>query len=322
MKNPTARYLAGYLIRALLGTTLLLFIISAVRILVLPPDALSTARTPWNKALGLPDQLVNRLIGKSARLQKVASRYAPQLGTRPTQPSAFAPYQPEGLSMPSMPNMPDQPNVPSTAPALGAQWGVTMSPATTVYSKDGKSIGQASPGTLLKVHQTKTSKSGKLVICSLVLNGVTRRDAIIRVRDVMLKQGQLADTTQRERVLCTRLAELLAQLSAHKTSAPKEPRNQTAAYKKAASEYRSYVKKCNAMLKEYNSSTGPRRMEIADTLRLLKHDKDRLLAAYEAAKREQDASHPTTLPRDTAADAKRQRLLQDIATLKNEIATL
>ena len=62
-------------------------------------------------------------------------------------------------------------------------------------------------------------------------------------------------------------------------------------------------------------------MEIADTLRLLKHDKAKLLAAYETAKQEQDASQPTTRPRDPAADAKRQRLLQDIATLEKEIAT-
>jgi predicted aconitase with swiveling domain len=333
MKNPTIRYLAWYLIRALLGTILLLFIISAVRILLLPPDALSTARPPWNQALVLPDQLVNRLIGKTAQRQTVASPYAPQ----PTHPSGLGPSQPGVLSMPSMPNMPDtpgalsererssipnSPNVPSTAPAISAQWGVTLSPMTTVYGKDGKRIGKAMPGALLKVHQNRESNAGKLLICSIVLNGKARRDVVIRERDVMLQQGQLAHTTPRQRDLCKRLARLLAQLSAHNTSAPKDHRNQTAAYKKAASEYRSYVKKCNALIKEYEASTGPRRMEVADTLRLLKHDKARLLAAYKAAKQEQDASQPTTRPRDPAADAKRQQLRQAIATLEKEIATL
>jgi hypothetical protein len=330
MKNPTIRYLAGYLIRALLGTILLLFIISAVRILLLPPDALSTARPPWSLALVLPDQLVNRLIGKNAQRQTVASPYAPQ----PTQPSGPPPSQPGVLSMPSMPDMPgalselelssipNPPNEPITAPEISTQWGVTLSPMTTVYGKDGKRIGKAMPGALLKVHQHRESNAGKLLICSIVVNGKARRDVVIRERDVMLQQGQLAHTTPRQRDLCIRLARLLAQLSAHNTSAPKDHRNQTAAYKKAASEYRSYVKKCNALIKEYKASTGPRLMEVADTLRLLKHDKARLLAAYEAAKQEQDASKPTTRPRAPAADAKRQRLRQAIATLEKEIATL
>ena len=138
----------------------------------------------------------------------------------------------------------------------------------------------------------------------------------------MLQQGQLSHTTPQERDRYIRLARLRAQLSTHNASASKAPRNQTAAYKKAASEYRSYVKQCNALIKEYKASTGPRRMEVADTLRLLKHDKARLLAAYKTAKQEQDASQPTSRPRDPAADAKRQRLRQAIATLEKEIETL
>ncbi len=340
MKNPSTRYLIGYLFRALLGTVLVLCIFSAVRILYFTPDQINATQTPWDKPLIFTDRLACILLDKVAAWKDTEETPASPTYAFPSPSSTDPEYTPQQPSMsvtppqPSMPNMPSTPTMPSrldmpvaqTTP--NAQWGVTRSPKNPVYSMEGKRLGYAAPGSLLKVHRHQNGSGSDLVVCSIVLNGQTQPAAILRMSDTMIQQGALSATTERERELRIQQAKLLAQITERTNTLTQSDAGGSAKseeYRKAVRDYNVYAKKANALRKAYDAASGPQRMEFADELRLLKHKENDIVGAYKAAK-EKEARQPTALPASPSvnpnADPLIQRLRQDLTATEEALSSL
>jgi hypothetical protein len=257
MKSPSSRYLTGYILRAMLGTFLLLCAISAARTYWIGPDAWGEIPPPWDKALILPDRLIHLAIAK------ISEKHAPQQPTDPLQsmstshtpspqqststthdprPMSHTPHVPAMAELPAMPSMPDMPSMPTTA------------------GRDPR----------------------------------------------------------------TRHAELLAAIKAREKqlqSAGSNPHREE--YLKATKTYKQFALKNNALLKEFQDATGDRRMELADELRKLKLDRDRVTKTYESATqryRTWKEQHPQAKP-DLENDPELQRLRQEVANVAQQLAT-
>ncbi len=353
MKSPSSRFLLGYTIRAILGTVLVLCAISAVRIRLIPDRLIQETAPPWDKAMILPDQFVTFLFAKYDARQGEDAPPAPPsplLDPPPSLPSSppptvastglpEIPAPPTMPTMPSMPSMPDTPGIPSapglpdmpSPPAVTAEsggWGVTVAPQARVYNLEGKSIGLAPAGSLFKVLASKTSSKGDLIVCTVVVDGKKHPRAIIREGDVVLHGGALADTTAEQRSLCVRHAKLLAGIQARETqlrdaSTGNNPHK--AEYAKASRAYKQFAKRNNALLKEYEAASGPRRMELANELRSLKLARPRIEEAYQSAKSKyaawKDQAPPAEAP-DLEGDSELQRLRQEVAKVERQLNTL
>jgi hypothetical protein len=123
-------------------------------------------------------------------------------------------------------------------------------------------------------------------------------------------------------------ARVLAEITAREDEirADAEGRNpQAAQYAKALNEYKQFAKKAKATREAYNSASGPRRMELADALRALKHDETRIVEAYKSAKRQNEEwkqNRPTPKVPDFNRDQELARLRQRAETIEQEIARL
>jgi hypothetical protein len=341
MKNPSSRYLAGYVFRALLGTAIVLCAISAARILLLNPGTLKDA-PPWDMALQLPDRLVHQIVDKldtrnaPAPTTPTQVPYAPQ--PQHAQPTASIEQLPPVASHPEMPSMPSMPSMPDThvtdpssvAPSTDdtVEWGTTIASAASIYDATGKRLGQVPAGTLLEVKQHKESSAGDLLVCTLIVGGKRRPQAVIvRNRDVIVNRGNLAAASERERALRVQYARILAGIATRKQqlkdgAAGSNPQKQQ--YVDAAREYKQFAERANRLREEYNTSSGPRRMEVADELRRLKHDEVKIVSAYKAAKQQHEEwkqNHKTTAPA-TDQDPTIQRLRQQKAATEDELAKL
>ena len=256
MKSPSSRYLTGYVLRAILGTFLLLCAISAARICWIGPDACGAIAPPWDKALILPDRLVHLAIAKIA--DKRAAQPSPSTSL-PPQPSLQSsesvaePASPQSTphvptpamaELPAMPSMPDMPGMPTTA---------ARDPRTRHAE-------------LLKA---------------------------IEAREKQLRSAAVDSNPHREEyVIATRT-------------------------------YKQFALRNNALLKEFQDATGDRRMKIADELRKLKLDRDRITKTYESAKQRHTAwkeRHPQAKP-DLENDPELQRLRQEVASVAQQLAT-
>jgi hypothetical protein len=264
MKSPSSRYLTGCVLRAILGTFLLLCAISAVRTHWIGPDACGEIPPPWDKALILPDRLVHLAITKIAE-------------KRSTQPST-------STSLPPQPSLQSSESV--TAPA---------SPPSTPLSP---------PSTPL----SPTPAMAKL-------------PAMPSMPDM---PGMPTTTAGGD--LRTRHAELLTAIKAREkqlrsAAAGSNPHREE--YVKASKTYKQFALRNNALLKEFQDATGDRRMSIADELRKLKLNRDRVTKTYESAKQRYTAwkeQHPQTKP-DLENDPELQRLRQEVANVAQQLAT-
>jgi len=370
MKSPSARYLTGYVFRAIFGTLLVLGAISAGRIIYPEhlPHTQADESSPWEKSLIYPDRLVNFLLTKYATNLNVNAdtNIALLPDTHPATPHSTKILPDTRLSSiatsvarakeehtppdtrPPTHNMPNMPTLPSAAssntrlasvttsaarakeepvPPDTGEWGVTIAPKAPIYGTNGKLLGRVPAGSLLKVIRHKKTTSGDLVVCTIMLNGRKQAEAFIRLKDTTLHGGSLSATTSEERTLCIRHARLLADITAREkqlkdSAAGRNPHMKE--YAKAAREYKQLATKANTLRKAYNSASGPRRMEIADELRNLKHDEVRISQAYKTAKKQKTAwqiEHPATEP-DLDGDSQLQRLRQEVAAVEQKLTAL
>lgn len=361
MKSPSSRYLTGYFIRAVLGTALVLCAISTVRIRWVAPEDRADPSPPWDKALILPDQLVLYAIGKlderlAAQALPPADSEPPSPPPGPTQtptappPSTPRPSPPSGMpDMPSMPAMPDMPGAPklpempsmpgmpslsepppsarpspATKPKSTGEWGVTIAPEASVYGMDKKRIGRVPAGTLLKVIRQIPNEKDSLVVCTIVVDGKRVPEAVVRKRNTAVHKGPLTDTTSKERDLRVLHARLLAGITMREAQLRDGDNPHKAAYTEATRTYKQFALKNNALLKEYETATGDRRMKITDELRELKLNRAGVTRRYETAREkytEWKEKNPETKP-DFKNDPKLERLRQEVAGVKQKLSAL
>jgi len=308
------------------------------------PRALASVASPWEKALVFPDWVANRLLGHFAPDLDVApqagaallqgesysARDMAHVRTSPPPPAVAQPAQPQRPGMPTFPDVAKthtstDTEATATLTATDSQeWGVTITPATSVYATDGKLLGHVPAGSLLTVSEHKQSTQGDLVVCAIMLNGKRVPAVIVKTKDTTLYVGSIATTTPRQRELCIQRANSLAQIverrdALNAAAATRNPH--AAAYAKAVAEYREFGKRVKSLREAYDKATGPRRMEIADALRELKPDERRIAGAYKAAKQANDAwktENSDDVP-DVEGDPQIQKLRSDVAALERTL---
>ncbi len=264
---------------------------------------LADAPSLWEKSLVYPDHLINLLLKEYAPKDwDVDPEIAQSLLKTYTTNNRLA-YQPNSKQpLSAMPDMPGMPDIPSLTPSPtlpltteripppgASEWGLTANHETAIYSINGKLRGHIPAGNMFVVNGRKSSSKGDLLICTITMKGKKYPKTILRSKDAIVYNCNLADTTDAQRSLSTQHAKLLGQISKRESQLKKSTTNKNpyaAQYKQALAEYKTMAKKSNTILKQYNNSTGARRMEFADKLRLIKHDALTSKENYTAAKKQ------------------------------------
>jgi len=337
-----------------LGTVIVLCAISAVRMIKFSDSIDPDAGSVWEKSMEYPDQFVEFVLLKFAPGMLPADGsggVASAGGSEPSGGGAYAPVYPQSRQSQSQadssaktddvskrPDMPGMPNMPGVSdmsagrgdvtppspgiPAGTGEWGMTIDSSTSVYSLKGKLMGHLPAGKIFSVVRYKSSPKGDLLICTV---GRSTKQIIIRRKDAILYKCDVSDTTPEQRRLCTEQAKLLGAISSRKAQLKKAARGSNpyaAEYKSALREYKSFAKKNNALLEEYNSSSGPRRMEVADELRLIKEKSARITEEFGAIKTKYKgwkAGHQVKTP-DYKHDPQIKRLQQKLVAVENKLA--
>jgi hypothetical protein len=87
-------------------------------------------------------------------------------------------------------------------------------------------------------------------------------------------------------------------------------------------EYKAFAKKNNALLEEYNNSTGPHRMEVADKLRLMKEKSAGIRGEFSSIKtkyKDWKSRHKSEKP-DVRHDPRIKRLERKLAAVEHKLA--
>ena len=183
-------------------------------------------------------------------------------------------------------------------------------------------MGHLPAGKMFSVVRHKPSSKGDLLICTV---GRSAKQIIIRREDAILYKCDISATTPEQRRLCTEQAKLLGAISSRKAQLKKasgDSNPYAAEYKRALREYKSFAKKNNALLEEYNNASGPHRMEVADELRLIKEKSARIIEEFGAIKTKYKgwkARHQAQTP-DYKHDPQIKRLQQKLAAVENKLA--
>ena len=355
MKSPVSRYFTGYVIRFVIGTVFVLTAISAVRIIFFS-DRVSAAGTVWEKSLEYPDRLV------MAALERYAPRYLPGKNEIDSAPPAMqtvtAPDAPGSAAsqaysdsdnadagagnssangscplphMPSMPNMNNSdassscpvPGPPDAATPGSEEWGLTANNTTPVYSLKGKRITKLSAGKIFMVVEHKRTPKGEFIICALPNKPSVR--FVLRPQDAVIYNCNYNATTPEQRQLCRKQAKIMAAIDERKKQIDDqmEGRNPYAErYHKDLAKYKAMAKRNNALLKAYKTATGPRRMEIADKLRIIKEDSAHATDSYHSIKQQYNDwknQHAGNSP-DYDNDSQIRRLKQALMEVEHQLA--
>jgi hypothetical protein len=268
-----------------------------------------------------------------------AHRFSSNTPATPTRPSTeYA----SNNSMPTLPSMPSLPGAttseqPPTAPGdhvvpqirsadNAKEWGVIIATGARTYSLTGKLIGRTPPGSILRVIDHKETAKGFFVICTIGVNGTAQAQSIIRREDASLYLGNISRVSPDQRERCIERAKLLAAISAREDRLKSDNRSRNphaSTYAQAVKDVRAFQKKAKKLNADYTSASGAQRMELADSLRLLKHDQIRITNDYKAAKRQNDSWKTANATADvsTTNDSELRRLQQAVAAIEREIAT-
>jgi hypothetical protein len=304
--------------------------------------------SPWEKALIFTDALSNLALEKfmpdldldsalaegllRQDLQTTAHR--PPLSETQFLPSMQSSSRAPNSSMPSLPGpspltqqpAPSPPAAPTVVINTIKEWGVIIVPNAPVYTVKGNNIGKTPAGTLLTVIDHKDTSNGRFLLCTIAVNGTRQPQALIRREDASIYIGDISNVSQDQRERCVRRARLLAAITDRKAKievANKEQNPHYRTYSNAVKELRAFQAKAKQIQTEYKAATGPRRMELADALRSLKHEQIQLSTEYQSEKKKYTdwKAENAASEVDTANDREILRLRNAISAIEQEIAT-
>ena len=300
------------------------------------PRTWTELSSPAEKALVYPDMFSNFILNRFLSDIDVDIPLAEGLLLQaPTGPRAhrFSSNTPAMPSLPGATTSEQPPTAPGdhvVSPIRSAdrtkEWGLIIAPAARTYSLTGKLIGHTPPGSILRVIDHKETAKGFFVICTIGVNGTAQAQSIIRREDASLYLGNISRVSPDQRERCIQRAKLLAAITAREDRLKSDNRSRNphaSTYAQAVKDVRAFQKKAKKLNADYTSASGAKRMELADSLRLLKHDQIRITNDYKAAKRQNDSwkAANATADASTNNDSELRRLQQAVAAIEHEIAT-
>ncbi|HAS83194.1 MAG TPA: hypothetical protein DCS43_11120 [Verrucomicrobia bacterium] len=321
------------------------------------PRSFTSGISPLEKSLIIPDRVVNWLFGM---INKQANELPPQIA-QPTTPSyspdpaetasrpsitvSDPPYRgasgnsfsdtqhaPQNDS-PSNPTESSPASDPTQEPAAvaarprnpNAMWGASIRTETDIFGQDGKKLRSVPAGSLVSVHSTKQTPKGEVVLCTVGSSQGRFDNVYIRRHDLELYEGQaIVESTKEQRELVSKRARLLAQIEtrtkAMETAAKgKNPYQEQ--YRSVLVEYKGINDQSVALNKEWGSSTGSKRVDLGNKLRLLKNEQANLMPRYQDIKQKKEAweqNNSATKP-DPDTDPQIQNLKEQLRAVDAQL---
>jgi len=290
------------------------------------PRSFTANIRPIEKSLIIPDMAVNWLYGMitkntaeppSHTAQPSEPAFSPdpaEQASRPTIPVTDPPYRgvsadsfsgtpppasydvppaPAGSAQPASDSTPEPASVVISKPRdPNAMWGTTIRAETDIFGQDGKKMRSVPGGSLVNVHSTKQTQKGEIVLCTIRSSAGKFTNVFIRRKDLELYEGQaIADSTKEQRELVSKRGRILAQIEARSIALETEAKGKNPfqeQYRSVLLEYKRISDQAEALNKEWTTSTGSRRSDLGNQLRLLKNEQANLMPRYQDSKQKKE----------------------------------
>lgn len=187
--------------------------------------------------------------------------------------------------------LPDAVGSENNNSAVPGQWGITVSPLSKCYTRNGKMLGELKPGKLLDIQEVTNTKAGEVALCSPIESIGLKSEFVVRTFDIVIYPGRLADMDDETKKLCLQDAYLRCRIELEKKNlvAQAEGRNPYAAqYAKAKDAHEKYWARVKDLQAKRDSNQGGDLMKYADELRRLKGQDIALANTLEKAKEKYD----------------------------------
>jgi hypothetical protein len=180
--------------------------------------------------------------------------------------------------------------MPSTASSFdyNCMWAVVKNDTAAVYDSSGNLTQELGPGSLVQVAAVRTNQSESLAVCRYDTMPASLSVALIRTRDLALRNGSLNAAKPDLVSLLVKEARLEMEIRAARASIASDlaRRNpHTESFNKARSDCLAFNERAKAMRTKAESCQGSARMEVMDKLRSMKEEESLLRRTYESAKR-------------------------------------
>lgn len=200
-------------------------------------------------------------------------------------------FGPEGLGAAAV----DTPVAPTATPtaaepsAFGTgQFGVAAGASIRCYNRDGKHCGDLTPGTLVDIVELRENNGEAIALCRLTLSETPTRERLIRMRDLLIRKGDLQQLPADVRALLIDHGRATSELrQARRRAAERNPH--ATSYKKATAAYKAFVARVKRLTAARDEAEGNQRTRYADELHALKNEAPALREAYETAKEQYEA---------------------------------
>lgn len=265
---------------------------------------------PIEKSLILPDMLVNLIYKRTlARKEQFGAAngtaangpsFRPsheEIAERPAIAVHDVPYQGDSPRNSTSPDQtaqtqPTTTTEPAAADEPNAMWGAVTRQDAPVYDKQGKKTRNLPAGSLVDVHETRSSPDGEIILCSVWSKAGTFKDVYLRRDDVELYSGaSLKNSSKEQRMLVSKRAEILGAIEARQkeiNAAAGSKNPHLAEYRESLQKIKALNDEAETVKKEYESTTGARRMELGNRLRSFKNEQFVLMPAYQEIKRKKE----------------------------------
>lgn len=184
------------------------------------------------------------------------------------------------------------PPPPTPTYDYGKMWAVVTGESAAVYDANGNLAQELDVGTLVEVAAIKTSQSDRLAVCRYNTQPSSMPLAIIRARDLAIREGSLDSANPDLLELIRKQAKLEVDIKGVRSSelaelAKKNPHAET--YNRATAACLDFNRNAKSIRAKAESSSGSARMEHMDKLRHMKEEEAQLRRQYESAKSAYDA---------------------------------
>lgn len=307
--GSVAAFFGAPLVKASIAPERLVNMIAACRSEAPIQDLISAALAPRTRQPEPPE--FDRPPGSQPRVRPGTSAQTP--GTR-SDAGAAALTQP--------PSKADTP--PASCYNYSAMWAVVTNESAAVYDSSGNLAQELGAGTLVEVAAVRQGQAGSLAICRYDTRPKNMDVAIIRAKDLLIRNGSLDSANADLVVLLRKQVQLDIEIRALVSSSESElARNNPHSddYNAARSAVVSFNEKAKALRARAEKSSGTARVETMDKLRSMKEEEVLIRRKYEASRTafdEWNRQHGGASAESDAIKSLRERL----AEVRTQIARM
>jgi hypothetical protein len=206
-----------------------------------------------------------------------------------------------------------------------AMWGAVKVANAPLYDETGTKIREIPAGSLVNVKETRRTKTGSILVCSVKSREGQFENVILKQNDVSLNIGYPMSSVPKEELqLTSRKGEILAAIQTRRDElmeAASKRNPYHSEYLEVLKAYKAIGDKSKNIKAEYEKATGSDRIELANQLRTLKNEQFVLMPKYKEIKQKkqqwdrQNGSSAT----DTNNDPQIRQLRKELEAVETKI---